>query len=245
MAGTGAARTGDRLVEGCLEEPLMTGKGQLGRPARILIVEDHPVMRLGLRNLISDESDLEVCGEAADAATALELVEGRAPDLMLIDVSLRGSSGLELIKQVAARPSPPKMLVISMHDEMLFAERALRAGALGYVNKEEAPDTVIEAIRHALAGKVYLSDRMTDRVLQLLARSDHELERPAESSLSDRELEVFGHIGRGTGTREIAERLGLSVKTIETYRENIKRKLGLESNTELIRRAVQWVLQDE
>jgi DNA-binding NarL/FixJ family response regulator len=223
----------------------MTGDGSFRRPARILIVDDHPVMRLGLRNLISDEADFEVCGEAADAAAALRLVEERDPDLMLIDVSLRGSSGLELIKQVGARPSPPKMLVISMHDEMLFAERALRAGALGYINKEEAPDTVVEAIRHALAGKVYLSGRMTDRVLQLVAGSDRELERPAEASLSDRELEVFEHIGRGVGTRDIAERLGLSVKTIETYRENIKRKLALQSNTELIRRAVQWVLQDD
>ena len=221
------------------------GSGGRDRPARILIVDDHPVMRLGLRNLISDEPDLEICGEAADAATALELIESSNPDLMLVDVSLRGCSGIELIKQVAPRPAAPKMLVVSMHDELLFAERALRAGALGYVNKEEAADRVIGAIRTALEGKVYLSERMTERVLHLLAKSEPELARPAEAGLSDREFEVFELIGRGTSTREIAKRLGLSIKTIETYRENIKRKLALESSTELIRRAVHWVLQDD
>ncbi len=226
---------------------MATGAGEGGdrKVSRILIVDDHPVLRKGLRCLLSGAADLEVCGEAADTGAALTEVDATHPDLVLVDISLPGASGLELIKQLAARPTPPKMLVVSMHDESLFAERALRAGAMGYVNKEEAADTIVDAIRHVLKGKVYLSQQMTERMLLQVAHSEQPQAQSPVASLSDRELEVFEHIGHGLGTREIAEQLGLSVKTIETYRENIKRKLGLDTNTELIRRAVHWLLDRE
>jgi DNA-binding NarL/FixJ family response regulator len=210
--------------------------------ARIFIVDDHPVMRLGLRTLISSEPDLEVCGETDNIPTALTLVEQGCPDIVLVDISLKGGSGIELIKQITARCPSLRILVVSMHDESLFAERALRAGALGYINKDEAINKGVDAIRQVLSGKVYLSDRMTEHMLGVMANRDRADGSPL-ANLSDRELEVFEQIGHGVGTREIAEQLMLSVKTIETYRENIKRKLVLQTNTELIRRAVQWVLE--
>lgn len=212
-------------------------------PVRILIVDDHPLVRLGFAQLLSDEEDLVVCGEAESAAEGLRLVGELAPDLVVIDLSLKGTSGLELIKQVRSRRPDLPMLVCSMHDESLFAERALRAGAQGYIGKREAPEDLVTAARAVLAGERYLSPRFAARLEAAGLGPREDLPEPV-AVLSDRELEVFELIGRGHGTREIAERLGLAVKTVETYRENIKEKLLIESAPELARRAVTWVLGD-
>jgi len=210
---------------------------------RILIVDDHPLVRSGFVQLISDEPDLEVCGEAADEAQALQLVAATTPDLVIIDLSLAGGSGIDLIERIKAHYSEVCMLVVSMHDESLFAERVLTAGALGYLNKQEAPSNIIRAIRRVLDGRVYLSDKLTERLLDGLtgmakARSQSPMQR-----LSNRELEVFELIGRGMTTGKIADHLQLSTKTIETHRENIKKKLGLASGQELTRRAMHWLIE--
>jgi DNA-binding NarL/FixJ family response regulator len=224
------------------------GTGQIktakGRKAKILIVDDHPVVRRGMRGMIEEEPDLAVCGEAADATEALHLFREHKPDLMVIDISLRDGSGIELIKQIRAADTAVKMLVASMHDETTFAERVLHAGALGYVNKEEAADKIVEAIRTALAGKVFLSERMTERIMSKLAYGKPPDERAAVDTLSDRELEVFELIGKGASTRQIADRLHLSPKTVETHRESIKKKLNLRDGTELVTRAVRWVVEE-
>ncbi|MFP3940901.1 MAG: response regulator [Thermoanaerobaculia bacterium] len=211
--------------------------------ARVLIIDDHPLVRLGFTQLLGDEPDLEVCGHAEEAGTALELVGELDPDLLVVDIFLPGTSGLELLKQAHARWPDLPMLVCSMHDETLFAERALRAGARGYINKQQAAEELVVAVREVLEGRTYLSPRMAAR-LEVL-----ETERggggAAMARLSDRELEVFGLIGQGRPTRDIARCLGLSPKTVETYRENIKEKLLLDSGAELTRRAVAWVLGQE
>ena len=214
------------------------------RTYRILIVDDHPLVRCGFSGLISQQPDLEVCGEAPDEAEALKKLDSLEPDLVIVDISLGGTSGLELIKQIKTRENPPKMLVVSMHDEKLFAERCLRAGAMGYVNKAVAPDQIIEAIRQILDEQIYVSQQMANRMLQGMIGGRDPLESSPIQTLSDRELEVFGLIGRGMSTREIAQRLQLSVKTIESYREHIKTKLSLPSSSELMRHAVQWVLEN-
>jgi DNA-binding NarL/FixJ family response regulator len=212
--------------------------------ARILLVDDHALMRRGLADLIGDQPDLEVCGEAADTAEGMMRVGSLRPDLVIVDLSLKTGHGLDLIRQLRARDEDCKVLVLSMHDEKLFAERALRAGAMGYVNKEEAPGKVIEAIRQVLSGKVSLSPAMTERLLQRATGSgDSNVHMPSEL-LSDRELTVFQMIGQGLPTREIAARLHLSIKTVETYREHIKAKLGLTNSAELSRHAAQWVLEN-
>lgn len=211
--------------------------------ARILIVDDHPVVRRGLAELVADEPDLEVCGEAADAPDALRMVDETNPDLIVVDISLKSGHGIDLIKRIKARNDTVKMLVSSMHDETLFAERALRAGAMGYINKEEASDRVIEAIRHVLRGQIYLSSRMTEGLLHGVVAGREAIDHSSLKRLSDRELEVFEMIGRGMTTRQIAETLRRSVKTVETYRENLKAKLGLKNSAELSRHAVQWALE--
>ena len=208
---------------------------------RILIVDDHPLVRLGFTELLSHEPDLSVCGEAESADEAVRLVEELDPHLLVVDISLKGASGRDLMKQIRSRRPHLPMLVCSMHDESLFAERALRAGARGYIGKREAPDDLVTAVRAVLAGKRYLSPRFAARLEAAGVGSRDELPA-AVAVLSDRELEVFDLIGRGHGTREIAERLGIAVKTVETYRENIKQKLMIESGPELARRAVAWVL---
>jgi len=212
--------------------------------ARILIVDDHPLVRRGLMDLIADEPDLVVCGEAADAVEALRQVDALDPDLVIIDISLKQGHGLELIKRIRTRDKPIKMLVCSMHDEALFAERALRAGAMGYLNKEEATEKVIDAIREVLRGKVYLSADMTERLLGRAVKAGKPLARLSNESLSDRELAVFEMLGQGLTTGAIADKLQLSVKTIETYREHIKSKLDLKNSAELGRHAAQWVLEN-
>ncbi|HUE14693.1 MAG TPA: response regulator transcription factor [Planctomycetaceae bacterium] len=211
--------------------------------ARILIVDDHPVVRSGLRMLIDDEPDLVVCGEAGDADEAIRALDAKNPDLVIVDLSLKGSSGLELIKRIKSRNSDSKMLVSSMFDESLYAERVLNAGALGYVSKQEAMEKVIEAIRCVLSGRVYLSAAMSDRMLHRIARDHQAPQRSSVESLSDRELEVFEMIGRGRTKTEIAAQLHLSVKTVETHREKIKAKLALKTAAELYQHAVRWVLE--
>lgn len=210
---------------------------------RVLIVDDHPIVRQGLRSLVDQEEDLFVCGEAGSAAEALKAVSALKPDLLLVDISLKGPDGLELTKSVRALEPDLPILIVSMHDESLYAERVLRAGANGYIMKEEVAQNVVHAARKVLSGDIYISDRMRQKILRGVAGQRN---HPASSSierLSDRELEVFRLIGQGHGTRQIAEDLHLSVKTIETYRAHIKEKLGLSNATELVRQAVQWVEQ--
>lgn len=221
----------------------MTRNSAEQRPrARVFIVDDHPVVRHGLRQLISAETDLEVCGEAGGEAEALLGIDETRPDLVLIDVSLSEGSGLDLLKRLQARDDAAKSLIVSMHDEQLLAERCIEAGASGYVNKQEATELLVEAVRRALTGKIYLSPAMTDRMLHQKAAAGRGSKAGGIESLSDRELEVFEMIGQGLSTREIALQLHLSVKTVETHRENIKRKLALESNLALIRQAMEWRL---
>jgi DNA-binding NarL/FixJ family response regulator len=213
-----------------------------GRKHRIAVVEDHPLVRAGFVDMIGSEPDLEVVGEAGDAPSALGLLESARPDLMVIDLVLAKGSGLELIKQIHALNPDQKILVSSMHADTVYAERVLQAGAMGYVNKHEPAERVLSAIRTILDGQIYLSESMTDAVLHAL-RDDDQLKREphALDTLSDRELEVFGLIGKGLTTRAIADRLQLSVKTIDSHREHIKEKLGLRTMNELIRSAVGWV----
>lgn len=210
---------------------------------RVLIVDDHPLVRAGIAALIGGEPDLEVCGEAGTFGEALELARGTGPDLAILDLSLAEGSGLELVKRLKRGEHDIRILVCSLHDESLFAQRALNAGAMGYINKQEATSNVIQAIRRVLSGKIYLSKRMTERLLQGFAGGELVGAMPPIRSLTDRELEVFSLIGRGLSTSRIAEQLHLSVKTVEAHREKIKKKLNLDSGSELMRYAVQWTLE--
>jgi DNA-binding NarL/FixJ family response regulator len=210
---------------------------------RILIVDDHPFVRTGFAQLIGDCADLEVCGEAGDMAEALRQIDATSPDLAIIDLSLAGGSGLDLIERVRSRNKDILMLVASMHDETLYAERVLAAGARGYINKQEAQDSIIRAIRQVLSGKVYLSQQMTDRLLSGMVDSNGE--KRDIDSLSNRELQVFELIGEGVSSSQIAEQLNLSIKTIETHQAHIKKKLGLGSAHELNQRAIRWVMDQQ
>jgi len=207
----------------------------------ILVVDDHPLIRQGLRELIKQEPDIEVCGEAASVAEALQRLKEVKPGLVIIDLSLGHGHGLELIKQIRARYPAVRMLVLTMHDPALYAERAMQAGASGFVNKQEPAQKVLDAIRRVLAGGVYLSDRFADRVLGRLvggrAAAEHLAQSPLER-LSDREVEVLALLGRGLTVKEIAAHLHLSTKTIDAHRDHLKKKLGLKSSSELLRYAV-------
>ena len=210
---------------------------------RILIVDDHPLVRSGFAQLIGDCPDMEVCGEAGDMSEALKQVEASNPDLAIIDLSLAGGSGLDLIEHIKSRNKKILMLVASMHDETLYAERVLAAGARGYINKQEAQESIIRAIRQVLSGKVYLSQHMTDRLLSGMV--DANGEKRDIDSLSNRELQVFELIGQGVATGQMAEQLNLSIKTIETHQAHIKKKLGLGSAHELNQRAIRWVMEQD
>ena len=210
---------------------------------KILIVDDHPLVRAGLAQLIGDCPDLEVCAEAADMAEALKQIDSTNPDLAIIDLSLAGGSGLDLIEHIKSRNRNILMLVASMHDEMLYAERVLAAGARGYINKQEAQESIIRAIRQVLGGKVYLSEAMTERMLNGMV--DAGPEKRDIDSLSNRELQVFELIGQGVPSGQIASQLNLSIKTIETHQAHIKRKLGLGSAHELNQRAIRWTMDQE
>jgi len=215
-------------------------KGARQEMVRLLIVDDHPIVRQGLRSLIGDEPDLEIVGEAEDSPTALELVRELRPDLAVIDISLKEGSGTELVKQIHHLDENIKMLVASVYDESVYAERVIRAGAMGFVRKDEGTQGILKAIREVLGGRIYLSGQMTDFLLQRVAAGRNTESSPL-ANLTDRELEVFQMIGQGKNTRDIADTLSLSVKTIETHRENIKDKLQLKSPTELSYRAIQWM----
>jgi DNA-binding NarL/FixJ family response regulator len=218
---------------------------KIKKRARVLIVDDHPAVREALALRIGRQSDLAVCGEAADSSEALRQVAETKPDVAVVDISLKTGNGIELVKRIKDRNPQVRILVWSMHSESLYAERALRNGALGYITKDQATDQIVEAIRRVLAGKVWLSEVMAERMLQrAVGAGHHELMRSPLDALADRELEVFRLIGQGVKTVEIAERLHLSVKTVETYRDRIRQKLDLDSGTKLARYATQWVLEN-
>lgn len=209
-------------------------------PTKILLVDDHPLLRQGMSQLINSEKDMTVCGEAEDYHKALAVIGVAKPDLVVLDLSLNGASGLELLKDIKVRFPKLPVLILSMHDESVYAQRALRAGAAGYVMKQEAMDTVLTAIKKILAGEVYLSDRLAKQMLNRMLGGQNVTNASPIDCLSDRELEVFGLIGQGLGTRPIAEKLHLSVKTIESHRAHIKEKLNLKNATELVHHAIQW-----
>ncbi|HYW35680.1 MAG TPA: response regulator transcription factor [Balneolaceae bacterium] len=208
---------------------------------RIIIVDDHPVMRKGLADTLDAEIGFEVVGQFKVGEDLLQNYEKLKPDLIIIDISLPGMSGLELIKHLKARSPEIKILVISRHDESLYAERAIRAGAQGYLMKLEAGEVMIKAIRKIFNGKIYVSDEISEKLLMNLAAGNKDMNMSPIDSLSDRELEVFELTGKGDSTRAIAEKLHLSVKTVESYRARIKKKLNFDNATELMRHAVKWV----
>lgn len=209
---------------------------------KILIVDDHPIVRRGLKELVDDEPDFEVCGEAGNVSEGLRLAEELHPDIIIVDLSLKESHGIELIETLNSQNKGIKILVYSMHDELLFAERTMRAGASGYVSKKELPEKIIEAMRQILEGSIYLSPKAVTRLprqVQSIPATDHD---PIQK-LSNRELTVFELLGQGFSMKQIANRLRLSPKTVETYRENIKIKLRLHNSSELSRYATRWILE--
>ena len=206
---------------------------------RIFLVDDHPLVREWLANLIHQQSDLMVCGETDNAPTALSAIPAARSDLVIADINLKTSSGIELIKNLKELHPDVPVLVLSMHDESLYAERAVRAGASGYVNKRETAQKVVEAIRRVLEGKLYVSEKAAE-ILAVKTVRGQAANRSAIELLSDRELEVFDKLGQGIGTRQIADGFGVSVKTVQEYCARIKEKLHLASATELLREAVRW-----
>lgn len=205
----------------------------------VLIVDDHPIVRQGYHMLIDNEPDLSVCGEAYDFDSALQAIQDSKPDVALIDISLKGSNGLDLIKLIRKTYDLP-ILVISIHDENLYAERALRTGANGYIMKHEATEKVLSAIREVLSGKMYLSDQVGTDILQKIVTGKSTNPTNPLSNLSNREFEVYQFIGQGLSTKEIAQNLELSVKTVESHRAHIKKKLVLKTSNELVKHAVEW-----
>jgi DNA-binding NarL/FixJ family response regulator len=215
------------------------------RATRVLIVDDHPVVRDGLAAQIATQPDLEVCGEAEDVAAALAVFGQSRPDIAVIDISLKSGSGLDLIKRLRARDAAIRVVVWSMHPERLYAERALRAGAMAYVSKGSETREILQAIRAVLAGKVYLSEETSANLLgRVVGGGGRPIEHSPVESLSDRELEAFRLMGEGLTTQKIAETMHVSPKTVETYRAHIKEKLGLSNINELIQRATRWVVEN-
>lgn len=213
-------------------------------PSRILLVDDHPIVRLGLTRLIDREPDLVVCGEAKDIRGAIEGLATMKPDLVVVDITLEDGSGIQLIKDIKARQRDLPVLVLSMHDELLFAERVLKAGGSGYVMKQESPEVLLAAVRQVLSGDVCFSASVASRLLRGLAQGRSPSVIGPIQSLSDREFEVYELFGKGKSTREVAKMLHLSVKTIETHRERVKAKLGLKTAVELIRHSAEWVREE-
>ncbi len=211
-----------------------------GARAKILIVDDHPITRHGLAQLLNHETDLAVCGEAENVQQALGLIDSRRPDLVLTDITMAGKSGLELIKEMQTLHPRVAVLVLSMHDESIYAERILRAGARGYLMKSAGGAELLVAIRHVLRGEVYLSKKMSAKMVNRLSGTRSRRNRPALEMLTDREFEVFQLLGQGLSTREIGRRLHISPKTVDTHRLNIKEKLGMQTLPELMRHAVRW-----
>jgi DNA-binding NarL/FixJ family response regulator len=213
----------------------------VGQRNKIFIVDDHPIVRKGLAQLINQEPDMVICGEAENAQSALDLLKKIKPDLAIVDISLQGIDGIELIKKIKVRDANLPILVVSMHDESLFAERALKVGAKGYIMKQEAIEKMMEAIRRVIGGEVYVSERVSATIVKKFIDGKAVNTRSPMEVLSNRELEVFQLIGQGFVTRQIAQELNVSIKTVESYRANIKEKLNLKNATELLRHAVHWV----
>jgi DNA-binding NarL/FixJ family response regulator len=219
-------------------DPRNSGSSRLS----IAIVDDHPLVREGLAARISAQADMEVCGEADDIESAMEMIVATRPALVIVDIALRDGHGIDLIKRIVAAGINTRMLVVSAYDESLFAERALRAGALGYINKQELQGKVVEALRTVLRGERYLSTAMAQRLIAQAIGS--KAVAGGMEALTDRELQIFQLVGRGKSTREIANELNVSVHTIDSHREHIRAKLDLRSGTELIQRAVQWHIEN-
>jgi DNA-binding NarL/FixJ family response regulator len=213
--------------------------------AKVFLVDDHPIVRQGLGLLINREPDLAVCGEAEDAQSALQRMASAQPDLMVIDISLDGPDGLELLKTIRLKEPILPVLILSMHEESTYAERSLRAGANGYIMKQEATERVLVAIRRILEGKVYLSERLTNKMLEQFVHGAGSSKNNPLTTLSDRELEVYRLIGAGHGTRQIADELHVSVKTVESYQAHIKEKLSLRNARELLQHAIESSLSEK
>ena len=212
---------------------------------RIVIVDDHPLLRRALRELIQGEPDLDVCGEAANGHRAVQIVEQQRPDLVILDLSLKNSHGLDLIGQVRTRSPSTHVLILSMFDETVYAERCLRAGADGYIQKQDEVDKILEGVRTVLAGGLHISEELSSRILRRVVDHRTGSEESKIASLSNRELQLLELIGRGMTTQEIADILNLSTKTIHTYREHLKEKLDVDNVHQLVRYAVLWVLGKE
>src|ERR1700721_3743580 len=222
----------------------MTGKQAnnnfAARKTTVFVVDDHPIVRQGLTLLINRESDLAVCGEAEEMHSALRSIQAVKPDILIVDISLNGPDGLELLKNIRITSPRLPVLILSMHDESIYAERALRAGANGYIMKQEATQKVLVALRRILSGEIHVSEKIANSMLQHYVRGANPSEASSVSELTDRELEVFRLIGEGHGTRQIAESLHLRIKTVESYQAHIKEKLLLKNARELVQHAVQW-----
>jgi DNA-binding NarL/FixJ family response regulator len=223
----------------------MASKAQIApqvKKFRVLLIDDHPIVRQGLALLIDREADLSVCGEAEGAHSAYDAIATLRPDIVLLDISLSGPDGLDVLKEIRMKTGSLPVLILSMHDESIYAERAMRAGANGYIMKQEATEKVLVAIRRILQGGVYLSDRLTNTMLQQFVHGTPTPKTSPLVNLTDRELEVFRLIGEGHGTRQIADELHLSVKTIESYQAHIKEKLSLRNARELVQHAIEWTV---
>jgi DNA-binding NarL/FixJ family response regulator len=214
------------------------------RKRSVFIVDDHPLLRQGLALMINREQDLAVCGEAEEAQAAMRAISQCQPDILIVDISLNGPDGLDLLKSIRNSYPGLPVLILSMHDEATYAERALRARANGYIMKQEATEKVLVAVRRILNGEVYLSDRIANKMLQQYIGGASTALGSRLNALSDRELEVFRSIGEGRSTRQIADELHLSVKTVETYQAHLKEKLALKSGRELIQHAIQWKINE-
>jgi DNA-binding NarL/FixJ family response regulator len=221
-----------------------TEKSNATRKKTVFIVDDHPLLRQGLALLINREEDLTVCGEAEEAQAAMQAISQSQPDVLIVDISLTGPDGLDLLKSIRSLYPDLPVLILSMHDETTYAERALRARANGYIMKQEATEKVLIAVHRILNGEIYLSDRIANKMLQQYIGGSSAALQSRLSTLSDRELEVFRSIGEGRSTRQIADELHLSVKTVETYQAHLKEKLALRSGRELIQHAIQWKINE-
>jgi DNA-binding NarL/FixJ family response regulator len=223
------------------------GVAEGARPGkrRVFVVDDHPLIRQGLASIINREPDLMICGEANDASTAMQATATNHPDILIVDISLNGPDGLDLLKEIRMRNPEVRVLILSMHDEMIYADRALRAGAQGYIMKQQATGKVLVAIRRILGGEIYVSEQIADRMMQRYIGGPSVGQPSSIADLTDRELEVFRLIGEGQSTRQIAETLRISVKTVESYQAHIKEKLSLRSARELLQHAIQWTMDEK
>jgi DNA-binding NarL/FixJ family response regulator len=212
----------------------------MAQKSKILLVDDHPLVREWLANLINEQRDLHVCGEASNAPQAFEMIGVEKPDIVIVDISLEDGSGIELIKSVKANHLGVAMIVLSMHDESLYAERALRAGARGYIMKREATKKILQAIRSVLEGKLYISDKISDAMAEKFVEGRPVALGSPTEQLSDRELEIFQLLGHGRNTRQIADHLHIGFKTVQTYCARIKEKLELDNATQLLHEAIRW-----